>query len=147
MGWKRKQIVGGAALVLVLLVTAAGWSLSQAASDLGYVDVQVLTDNFIVPELDEPLKTETAKLQAEFDKKSKDMSDQEKRQLFDDYQGRLDARKQQMVNALLPRVTDAIGKVAKERGLRFVLDKKVVLYGGTDVTKEVLLKLGVKTGK
>ncbi|HEX6972730.1 MAG TPA: OmpH family outer membrane protein [Limnochordia bacterium] len=148
MRWTRAKWIGVVGVVLAAVIVAAGWAVSQVReTTLGYVDVEILRNQFIVPEIDEPLRKETERLQAEFDERSKDLEDAEKRQLFDEYQRQLQSKQAEMVEALLPRIEEAIERVAGERGVRFVLDKKVVLFGGTDLTQDVLLKLGVRVGK
>lgn len=130
------------ALVLVAAALAVGNTLfAQIESAVGYVDVERLINEYLVPVLDEPLARETARLQAEFDAASADLSDEEKRKLFAEYQNRLDAIKQQMVDEQLPFINDAVAAVAQRQGVTVVLDRQVVLYGGVDLTEAVLAEL------
>ncbi len=139
----------GLMLAAVLVAAMAGWSLSQAQqeADIGYVDVPTLQDKYLIPAIEGPLDKERDRLQAEFDSKSKSLNDQQKQQLFAQYQQQLDEKKQQLVNAQLPKIQAAVEKVAKAQGLKLVLDKQAILYGGQDITQAVLLQLGVKVSK
>lgn len=167
-GWRA----GVAASVLVLLVAVA-WGVAMAAKPastiIGSVDLDRVATEYLQPALNEPLRQETERLQSEFDKeaakldqelndKSKGASeadkqqlksryDQQKQELFGRYQQELDRRKQEMVNARLPKVKEAIGKVAAELGLDVVVDQGFLLWGGRDITDQVLLELGVKTAQ
>lgn len=161
---------GKVALVAVLLAAMGGvvWGATSAkpASTIGYVDVNRVAREYLEPTLSEPLRQETERLQAELDKelakldaelesRSKGLNDQDKeklrnqvqqqkQQLFMQYQQQLDQRKQEMLDARLPKVREAIGKVAQRLGLEVVLDKNLVIWGGHDATDEVLRELGVK---
>ncbi|WP_324669234.1 OmpH family outer membrane protein [Geochorda subterranea] len=164
---QRVRVIIGAAL-LVLAAGLAVWSATSAKPEsvIGYVDVNRVAREYLEPTLSEPLRQETERLQAELDQelarldkqledRAKGLGEQErqrlasqiqdeKQQLFMQYQQRLDQRKQEMLDARLPRVRDAIGKVAQRLGLEVVLDKNLVIWGGYDATDEVLRELGVK---
>lgn len=167
---KRPALLAAVAAALVVLAAAAlVWSGSSAktATIIGYVDVDRVASEYLGPALNEPLKKETERLQAELDKelarldaefddKSKGMNEsdkadlreryqQQKQDLFVKYQQQLDQRKQEMINARLPKIREAIGKVGERLGLEVVLDKSQVIWGGRDTTDEVLRELGVKT--
>jgi len=130
------------ALVVVAAALAAGNTLfAQIESAVGYVDVERLINEYLVPVLDEPLARETARLQAEFDTASADLPEEEKLELFRQYQNRLDAIKQRMVDEQLPFINDAVAAVAQRQGVTVVLDRQVVLYGGVDLTEAVLAEL------
>lgn len=141
-----KQKLTGAGLILVLLLAFSGYRLMQAApqSDVGYVDMQMIVNAYLLPEIQTPLKADTDKLQAEFDAKAKGMDDKAKQDLFSQYQDKLNSEKTDLINAQWPKIDDTVAQVAKNEGLKLVLDKQGVVYGGVDLTKEVLLKLGVK---
>lgn len=167
---KDLPLPGRVALAAVLLAAVAGlaWGASSAkpASTIGYVDVNRVAKEYLEPTLSEPLRQETERLQAELDKelakldaefesRSKGLNDQDKerlrdqlqqqkQELFMQYQQQLDQRKQEMLNARLPKVREAIGKVAQRLGLEVVLDKNLVIWGGHDATDDVLRELGVK---
>ncbi len=166
--WGRGP-VGVVLAVLAASVALVAFSATRAQREsvVGYVDLDRVAEEYLRPVLDEPLRNETARLQAELDARVKGLDDEfeqkakglsesarqelreqyqrQKQELFGEYQRMLDARKQEMVNARLPRVRDAIGRVAQELGLDVVTDKAFVIWGGRDITREVLLKLGVKT--
>ncbi|MBI2914316.1 MAG: OmpH family outer membrane protein [Firmicutes bacterium] len=152
MGRSQKTLLVAVSGLLLLTGLALGGSRlvnssSAQAPVVGSVDVARLSNEYLKPELDEPLKKEADKLQKELDEKVKGLSDDAKQRLLQQYQGVLDSRKQEMIDKILPKVNKAIAAVAQEQGIGLVLDKQSVLYGGKDLTEPVLLKLGVKTGK
>lgn len=140
---KRNWILGAGGLVLVAaLAFALSTTLSaQSESLIGYVDVDRLIEEYLVPVLDEPLSQETARLQAEFDAAAADLDDEEKLNLFNQYQAELDWYRQQLVDAELPNINDTVIRVAQRLGIAVVLERQVVIYGGVDLTDAVLEEL------
>jgi len=140
---KRNWILGAGGLVLVAaLAFALSTTLSaQSESLIGYVDVDRLIEEYLVPVLDEPLSQETARLQAEFDAAAADLDDEEKLNLFNQYQAELDWYRQQLVDADLPNINDTVIRVAQRLGVAVVLERQVVIYGGVDLTDAVLEEL------
>lgn len=140
---KRNWILGAGGLVLVAaLAFALSTTLSaQSESFIGYVDVDRLIEEYLVPVLDEPLSQETARLQAEFDAAAADLDDEEKLNLFNQYQAELDWYRQQLVDAELPNINDTVIRVAQRLGVAVVLERQVVIYGGVDLTDAVLEEL------
>ncbi len=147
---KRHKIIGLVAAMVVLVGVVAGitnWSISRAdkVASVGYVDMARLSKDF--PDIKasrDVLEKETTKLQGEYDKASASLSKDEKVKLFQEYQTKLDAKKESMLAKAFEKVNQTISEVAKEQGLSMVLDKQVVLFGGKDITSEVLKKA---TGK
>ena len=136
-----------AALVAALAVAggAVAWMTSSRAARttlVGYVDV----DRVLGEILADPIRQETERLQKEFDEKSKGLSDEERQRLFNQYQQMLDRRYQELGTAQLPRVREAISAVAEEQKLDVVIHAGAVVWGGQDITPQVLAKLGVRIG-
>ncbi len=147
---KRYKIIGLVAAMVVLVGAAAGitnWSISRAdkVASVGYVDMAKLSKDF--PEIRaarDVLEKETTKLQGEYDKAAASLGKDEKVKLFQEYQAKLDAKKEAMLAKAFEKVNQTISVVAKEQGLSMVLDKQVILYGGKDITNEVLKKASGK---
>jgi outer membrane protein len=142
---KKGRVVLTAFLLLVTVVSVR-WGISRAAvkDEFGLVDMQVVAQRYMQPALEKDLEPELQKLQKEFDAKAKNASDQAKAELFTTYQGRLNAKEEEMLESLLAKVSAAASQVMKERGMTIVCDKAAVVAGGTDITSQVLAKLKVK---
>ena len=76
-------------------------------------------------------------MQKDFDAKSAGMSDAEKEKLFNDMQQQFNQKRTSIEKDMEDQVTSAVKSVASQKGLSLVVDKSAVLYGGTDITKEV----------
>ena len=90
------------------------------------------------------------KMRSEYDKVRQEMKDneslpQEERQAkIMEAQANLEKLGRDTIEPLQKEVNDAIDKVMEEKGASAVVDRKAVLRGGEDITKDVLVKLGVK---
>ena len=136
-----KRLLGLVVLTAVLLAAAAS-SWGKGAVDVGYVNSQVLLDQYVIPTVEPILTQEREQLQAQFDEATDELEIEEKRRVFDEYQAKLDMRRQALVEEALG-VRAAIQEVAVAEGVDMVLDYQVVLYGGRDLTEQVLAKLGL----
>lgn len=131
-------------LVGAVLLQGQPTSIAQRNGDIGIIDLERIWGTNILPALDAPLKSETARLQAELDAAVRGKSEAEKQQLFDAYQVRLYSLQQEIVDQLLEDVRRAIGEVAGDLGISVVLDVNSVMFGGIDVTDLVLDRLDSK---
>lgn len=149
-GMRGKATLAVAGVALAVLAVAGGLLLAGKGSrltaanqaDIGYVDIVRLSEEYLRPQLDRPLAEETRRLQAEFDAEAQDLDDGAKTALFNEYQARLNVIKQDMIDQHLPAINEAIAAVAQEAGVKLVIEKQTVLYGGLDLTDAVLAKLG-----
>jgi outer membrane protein len=76
--------------------------------------------------------------QKEYEEKSKDMSDADKQKLYTEIQKKIMDTQEEAIKPLKEKVDEAIVSVSKTKGLVVVVSDKAVVYGGTDVTQDVL---------
>ncbi len=150
-GKNRTAIVGGAAL-LVLIALGASLSMGKAEekTTIGYVNSQRLIEELLEPAVQDPLAKETDRLQKELDAEiaklqiaDEEAKLKEAQALRDKYQAVLDQKKQELIAPLLLQIRAMIQEVADARGITVVLDNTygLILYGGIDLTDEVLKAL------
>jgi Skp family chaperone for outer membrane proteins len=65
-------------------------------------------------------------------------TDADRNKIYADYQKAIDAEREQIVTPLVDRTRAAIAQVAKKRGLLLVIDRTSLIFGGTDVTPDVV---------
>ena len=65
------------------------------------------------------------------------MNDEEKERYYKQLQERLANKEKDLMDPVLKGINDTIKKVAEKKGLKVVVDKSTVVYGGTDITDEV----------
>jgi Skp family chaperone for outer membrane proteins len=91
-----------------------------------------------------PNKTEQEKADADRLSKLSAKTDEDMDAMGEKLEGQLQTKADEISKKLTDTVTVAIEAVAKEKGYMAVVDKKAMLYGGTDVTEDVLKQLNKK---
>ena len=74
-------------------------------------------------------------------------TDEEKQQIMMDANQVVEAKKQELIQGVLDQADKAAEEVGKAKGLSVVVDKRNVLYGGVDVTDQVMHKLNPDSTK
>jgi Skp family chaperone for outer membrane proteins len=91
-----------------------------------------------------PNKSDQEKADADRLSKLSAKTDEDMDAMGEKLEGQLQAKADEISKKLTDTVSVAIEAVAKEKGYVAVVDKKAMLYGGTDVTDEVLKQLNKK---
>jgi outer membrane protein len=111
-------------------------------SKVGYVDqaavdqtpkVKAATDEFV------KFKNEQDKAAAEKLKTAK--TDADRDAILKDYRKTLDDKQNAVLKPMVDATRSAISDIAKSKGLILVIDKGNIVFGGTDITKDVTAKL------
>lgn len=125
-----------------LSLTQSGFGKSASAasteSAIGVVNYQMIIAQCPdIKDVDAAMKTEIENAQKEFNEKSKDMNDAEKRSYYTQTQERLQNKQKELMDPVMKKIEAAIKKVADKKGLAVVVEKNTVVYGGLDITDEV----------
>ena len=141
-------------LTVILLVFISFWpAYGQTSSKIGIVDGEKLFDLYPgvqdaqkkIADAQDDLKNaieESEKVFTEFEKQKKSEAEKltKKRELQEKIDTKADDTRK-MVESVSVKIekdiTDAIKKIAQEKGLEVVFDKRAVLVGGSDVTDAV----------
>lgn len=148
-------------LLLALLFVICLWpGQALAETKIGLVDGDQLFDDYQnaqnatqkISNLQDELRdliTDSEKVYSEFEKQKK--SEAEKLTKQKELQSRIDLKAKETKKAVEAlskgveqEILQAIKSVALKKGLEAVIDKRAVLYGGTDVTSSVLEELKKK---
>lgn len=114
---------------------------------VGYIDIE---QAFVAhpkaeqyrKELEEFVKRRERDLKEKGEKEGQSDEDRQRLQLLASrYQEEISQKDQELTRSLLEEIKQAVAEVAKEKGLPLVLDEKVVLYGGQNLTAEVIKRL------
>lgn len=127
----------------VLIGYLQPFNISQARNDgeqrIAYVDLQgVFNHHPDKATAEEKLNELARNMQAELEAKAADLSEEEQQQLLEQYQQELSTREEEMVEQILTEIEHLIDKVAAEQEFKMVLDKKNVIFGGYDLTQEII---------
>ena len=132
--------------VVALALTQTGNIASAASSSsVGVVEYEkILMEHPDMQSLDDQLKTTVDEIKKEFDEKSAGMNDQEKADYYRQCQERIFQKREELLEPVVKSIDTAIKAVADKKGLSVVLAKAAVVYGGQDITSEVIAQLGKK---
>ena len=132
--------------VVALALTQSGGIASAAGSSaVGVVDhQQILSQHPDAQSVQTQMNAAIQEVQKDFEEKSAGMSDQEKQDYYQQCQQRLQQKQQELVDPIMKSVEEAIQKVADAKGLSVVMDKALVIYGGQDITQDVINRLTKK---
>lgn len=148
---KSGKIIAAVVAFGVLAISVIGvyaTTRAEQKTTFAYIDtVRLWNELPQMAQMREVLERETAEKQKAFDAEVAELTDdQAKRELFNKYQSELEARKDELFEAALQQTYQLIKQVATEQGIDLVLDKQGVLYGGLDLTDQVIAaaKAGAK---
>ena len=65
-------------------------------------------------------------------------SDADRQQIGKDFQKALDDKRKQVIDPIADQTRNVIASVARKRGLLLVIDRQNLIYGGTDITQDVV---------
>ncbi len=111
-------------------------------SKVGYVDQMQIDGLPKLKAAQAEFKKFTGEQQKKFEDRLKSVkSDAARDAIYKEYQKTLDDRSAQTLKPLADQTRDAIGATAKKRGLVLVIDRGNLVYGGTDITTDVVASL------
>lgn len=116
------------------ILTAILCSAFTADAATGIVNLnKVLANDAAFIKVSKEFSAETMKMQAEYDKKSKNMTQEQKQALLKEYQEILEKKNADLVQPIQKKVDDAVAKIAKEKGLDTIVIPGGYVYGHVDV--------------
>lgn len=122
------------------VMPAVGQSLS-----IGYVDMPKALDSHPRRASSERALQEFFQAkQREFQQRARGLNAVQRQELDRQMQQQFIQKREELLSGLDKDLRAAVEQVAKDRGITVVLDRTVVLYGGTDLTEAVVAKIGGK---
>ncbi len=124
-----------AALFAAFLAPAA---IAADLTDVGYIDQAELASLPVFVSANRDLQGYKSQLDAQYASAMKAAkSDADKQRISLQFQQEYADKQREIVGPLFQRAQLAIAQVAATRSLSVVVDKRIVIYGGQDVTKDV----------
>jgi outer membrane protein len=124
-----------AAASAAILCTPA--ALAADVTDIGFVDQGELAALPSFQSANREFSEFGRRLQAEYIGRARHASQAQQAQLAQEFQGRMQQEQQRLVAPLLSKAQVAIASVASSKNLSVVVDKRIVVFGGTDITGSV----------
>ncbi len=148
---QKKQVkIFCVALALVFIGSVVALGLSQlgtstasaASSSVGVVDGRkVLTSLPDYAAASNEMQQALQEAQMRFEADTANKSDEEKAKAMQQAQRELQKKEQELMAGIEKKIDDAVKQVAEAKGLSVVIDKSAVVYGGQDITDDVIKKL------
>jgi outer membrane protein len=118
-------------------VIAAPAALAADVVDIGYVDQSQLAALPAFQQANQQLAQYQANLQKQFIERARHTPASQQPQLGQQFQAQMADKSRQVMGPLFGKAQVAIASVASSKNLTVVIDKRIVIYGGTDITGDV----------
>lgn len=113
--------------------------LAADVTDIGYVDQEALASVPRFAAANRQVAAYKADLDRQFARAVRSArSPEDQARIAQDFQNRFAERQRQILGPLFGRAQVAVASVAASKGLSVVLDKRIVVFGGQDITKNVV---------
>ena len=135
-------------VVAIALTQTGNIASAASSSNVGVIDMQQIMAAH--PDR-ESANSQMEALQAEVDKDFNDRvnsgelsNDEQKAQYAQQCRDRLSQKYSELLESMMTSIENVVKKIADKKGLSIVIDKAAVIYGGQDITAEVIAELGKK---
>ncbi len=115
-------------------------------SPIAYFDQEVVRNLKAFQEVDLKMATLKNDLAQDFQERAKGKSPEEQANIQKELMLRMEAKQQEMVAPLIQAVNQSVTEAAEKNNVALVLDKVHVMYGGRNLTDEVVDSFLKKTG-
>ena len=127
-----------AVLGLALAALIAPGAIAADLTDVGFVDQAQLGNMPVFVSANRALAAYKAQLDAQFNAAMRHAgSDADKQRISMQFQQQYTDKQREVAGPLFQRAQLAIAQVSGARNLSVVVDKRIVVYGGQDITKDV----------
>lgn len=129
---------GIAAIVLALFLCFTPQVLATDIADIGFVDQSALGQLAPFVAAQQQFAQYQRGLAQQFQAAIKGKSSAQQQQIYQTFNTQAAQKQRELFGPLLGRAQAAIASVAANRSLSVVVDKTIVIYGGLDITKDVI---------
>lgn len=118
---------------------------SDKNSAIAYIDTtKVMQSHPDMAAFETTMQTEMENAQKQFEAEGANLPEQEKQRFSIQLQQRLQQKQNELINAMEEKVIASAAKVAKAKGFSIVVAKNIVIYGGVDISDDVIKDLTKK---
>lgn len=126
------------AAAIVLAMWAGHGAIAADLTDVGFIDQADLANLPVFAAANRQLASYKAGLDSQYNAQMRRArSDADRQQVTMQFQQRLNDKQREIVGPLFQRAQLAIAAVTASRNLSVIVDKRVVIFGGQDITKDV----------
>jgi outer membrane protein len=137
--WRAAPVRLFLAALIVFSLTGLPRVLAADVTDIGYLDQGALATIPAFADANRKFTDFRSSLQREFEGRSRRARTQDdQNKLAAEFQSRLAARQRELFSPLFAAAQTAVASIASSRALSIVVDKRIVIVGGQDITKNVV---------
>lgn len=152
INFKKKQIkIISFVIAAVFLLSIAAIGVSQydtgmawaaSSSNVGVVDYnQLVSSSPQLAQVRQQMQDEQKKAEDDFNSKAAGMTDQQKSDYANKARADLMKKQKELLDPIIETAKANVQSVADAKGLAVVLNKSSVIYGGQDITQDVMSKM------
>ena len=146
MNWSDRKFQAAVLLLLISILAAVillgVLTEDEAVDKAAYVNLErVFEEHPAKTAAEQTLNQKAAEFQQQLESKAEELSGTEQKEVLAEYQQRLQDLESELLASVTEEVEKVIKETAAEKKVKFVLEQEQVLYGGYNLTDEVLKKL------
>ena len=146
MEWNDRRFQIAVILLLIAILSSVFLldllKQDQSIDSVAYVNLEkVFAEHPARTAAEKKLNQKAAEYQQQLEQEGEELSGVEQKELLASYQNELQNLEAELLDSVLKEVESIIVETAAEKKVKFVLEEKDVLYGGFDLTDDVLVKL------
>lgn len=126
-----------AAVVALAAAVAAPAALAADVADIGFLDQGEIAAIPAFAAANRELNTFGTNLQRDYTNRARNASPADQQRLAAEFQSKMTDEQRKVLGPLFGRAQVAIASVASSKNLSVVIDKRIVIYGGVDITPQV----------
>jgi outer membrane protein len=119
------------------VVLSAPAVLADGVTDIGFVDQAALSNIPAFVQANQQLQTFGSNLQRQFIDRARGKSQADQQALGQEFQQEIADKQRAVLGPLFRKAQTAVANVASSKNLSIVVDKRVIIVGGTDITSDV----------
>ena len=146
MKWSDRKFQFAALLLLGAILASilflGIFSSEDSVDRVAYVNLErIFAEHPAKNAAEEKLNQKAAEYQQQLEREAEELSGTEQKELLQSYQNQLQHLEKELLDSVLKEVEAIILKTAEAKKVKFVLEEKDVLYGGSNLTEAVLAKI------
>ncbi|MEJ6951258.1 OmpH/Skp family outer membrane protein [Natronospora cellulosivora (SeqCode)] len=145
--WRSKCTMS---LLLILLLTSVlslylvpnTFAQSEYVGRVAYIDLwAVFNVHPEKPTAEAELNDLAQSMQSELEERARDLTADEQQELLKQYQSKLSEKEQELIQEIIDSIKEVVIILAEEKQLEMVLDSKNVIYGGYDLSDDIIERI------
>jgi len=149
MEWSDRKFQLAVILLLLAILTSVFLlnflNHDQTVDRVAYVNLErVFAEHPAKTAAEKKLNQKAAEYQQQLEQEGEELSGTEQKELLQSYQKELENLESELLNSVLKEVETIIIETAAAKKVKFVLEEEDVLYGGYNLTDDVLAELKAK---